>query len=840
MLCLRSAFRNFLFGGFIALLALTVSSNNAFANPTCGAGEAIFCDAQHSCTCLPDADGDGVPDQWDNCINTPNPDQSDDDGDGEGDACESDADTDGDGVRDPDDNCVTTPNPGQGDYDGDGEGDACDDDIDGDGIPNDPDNCPLIPNPDQTDTDGDGVGDVCDSDDDPNNDIDNDGIPNDDDNCPSIPNPNQEDLDGDGDGDVCDDDRDGDGIPNDPDNCPDNPNPDQTDTDGDGIGDACDDTDQDDDGIPDVDDNCPNTPNPNQEDLDGDGEGDACDDDRDGDGIPNDPDNCPDNPNPDQTDTDGDGIGDVCDDTDQDDDGIPDDQDNCPNVPNPNQEDTDGDGTGDACDADAQCQYYTGFAINRWKSSGNKRRFNRQRSFTSEDGNRTADEVEALGCVQNLIQQADDFVRPDGRHHRVRRKRGHVIQVYEKGGNNYDSMLRDFFYDFARQSQGLADDFHFQSDVPYEFLMDRNCNPVPLNSVPQNLICGSFTISAITSPISLIWEEGTDINAHRSVVNFPLNPNEKGKYYSWKASAETPLLVFDPEHTGVITSASQLFGEWTFGGKRTASMAATHSKTAWRDGYEALETLDQNGDGEISGSELAPLGLWFDANRDGVSQPGEVQTVEDAGVSKLFYTADSRDEETGDIHASVGFERAVDGVIVKGASVDWYGEHADSQMELIAKEQARALLGSGVSLETSTEQEVPAKSVASSDISGVWKWATGSIEATGGKHSGYLSLQSQEGFGLIGRSFIESAIQPNGSNEHNLNSLVVVAPLSGTYTPKLSGKTALKFTVRGSKGMRTVTEATLSANGTRLEGQSTLTKNTGEKISYRWTASRVL
>lgn len=110
----------------------------------------------------PDDDGDGVPDEEDNCPGVANPDQTDTDGDGRGDAC--DEDDDGDGVPDEEDNCPLVANPQQQDTDGDGLGDACDDDADGDGVPDTIDNCLGVPNPDQEDSNGDGIGDACERD----------------------------------------------------------------------------------------------------------------------------------------------------------------------------------------------------------------------------------------------------------------------------------------------------------------------------------------------------------------------------------------------------------------------------------------------------------------------------------------------------------------------------------------------------------------------------------------------------------------------------------------------------------------------------------------------------
>jgi hypothetical protein len=75
-----------------------------------------------------DSDNDGVPDNSDNCPNTYNPNQTDSDGDGIGDACESTppTDSDSDGIPDSRDNCASTYNPDQKDSDGDGIGDVCD------------------------------------------------------------------------------------------------------------------------------------------------------------------------------------------------------------------------------------------------------------------------------------------------------------------------------------------------------------------------------------------------------------------------------------------------------------------------------------------------------------------------------------------------------------------------------------------------------------------------------------------------------------------------------------------------------------------------------------------
>ncbi len=241
---------------------------------------------------------------FDNCPWHANADQSDLNGDGFGDVCDTSGDIDDDNCPDDIDEYDADPTKcsaeidgtdsgvseecqpledGSDDFDADGIKDECDFDIDGDGIDErapeggavlEPcnetgetvgcfDNCELLANADQLNSDNDNLGDACD----PDND--NDEIPNADDNCPLVANPDQADTDGNGIGDLCDAPPDPGETPNDDlgddlggdESC----EPIGTDSDGDGIDDACD--------------NCTSVPNADQIDEDGDGLGDVCDQD---------------------------------------------------------------------------------------------------------------------------------------------------------------------------------------------------------------------------------------------------------------------------------------------------------------------------------------------------------------------------------------------------------------------------------------------------------------------------------------------------------------------------------------------------------------------------------
>jgi hypothetical protein len=172
--------------------------------------------------------------------------------------------------------------------------------------------------------------------------------------------------------------------------------------------------------------------------------------------------------------------------------------------------------------------------------------------------------------------------------------------------------------------------------------LDRSCNQVP--NAPGGQECDAGSVIWRSSPISLLWDDSADLDADIRVVEFALNPSGARRWVLWKGSAKTPLLVYDPAHTGKIENGTQLFGDWTFGGQRKiepfkpVALDTQPSKSAkpWSNGYEALAALDFNDDGVISGKELEPLGLWFDRNQNAISEPGEVTPVTEAHVSQIF------------------------------------------------------------------------------------------------------------------------------------------------------------------------------------------------------------
>lgn len=126
------------------------------------------------------------------------------------------------------------------------------------------------------------------------------------------------------------------------------------------------------------------------------------------------------------------------------------------------------------------------------------------------------------------------------------------------------------------------------------------------------------------TPIAVPLRPGlnaSDLEDRAAAVAFDADGSGLPRRWTW-ITRDAAWLVYDPKGTGRIDSALQLFGSVTFW-------------LFWRTGYDALAALDDDGDGRLSGAELAGLALWHDANGNGVSDPGEVKPLAEYGIVAL-------------------------------------------------------------------------------------------------------------------------------------------------------------------------------------------------------------
>lgn len=341
------------------------------------------------------------------------------------------------------------------------------------------------------------------------------------------------------------------------------------------------------------------------------------------------------------------------------------------------------------------------------------------------------------------------------------------------------------------------------------------------------------------SPISLLLGKESKLDEEVVFAKFPLNPAAKDQWYEWRASDNAPLLVFDPEHTGKITTASQLFGNWTFGGQKVASLSSGQTATPWENGYDALSTLDLDGNGKVDGTELAPLGLWFDSNRDAISQPGEVRPVSAEGITALYYAVSHTNARSGNVYADLGFERLVDGESVTGRSVDWYAKGSDSRNLLRAAINLQQVddFSEIESLIEAVQEKAPELQELSNrhaPVLGLYKWQ----EEKGGEAAaqGLLYLYENEKGLLKGYSFVEIGVTPEMKVESGVASVLIANLLSGTVS-RTEDSYSLTFQIETSN---TTTETSIAMPFDRvtLNGKSVMgTKKIGEekeKYTYSW------
>ena len=111
---------------------------------------------------------------------------------------------------------------------------------------------------------------------------------------------------------------------------------------------------------------------------------------------------------------------------------------------------------------------------------------------------------------------------------------------------------------------------------------------------------------------------------------------------SW-VSKEDGILVYDRNGNGNIDDGGELFGNFT-----QIKDKESNQRLA-KDGYEALKEFDSNNDGLIDKNDdkFKDLKIWQDANSNGISDEGELKSLDELGIASLSLNHNEVNEDLG-------------------------------------------------------------------------------------------------------------------------------------------------------------------------------------------------
>lgn len=150
-----------------------------------------------------------------------------------------------------------------------------------------------------------------------------------------------------------------------------------------------------------------------------------------------------------------------------------------------------------------------------------------------------------------------------------------------------------------------------------------------------------------------------------SNVHFDYDSDGFAEKTGWVA-ADDGILAIDANNNGSVDDAGELFGSPS------------------QDGFAVLETLDSNRDGKIDADDedFAQLRVWRDLDQDGVSDAGELMTLEEAGITSISLV---RTDVTGTNNGhDVGFEAEftrADGTVGSAQTIYFETDRQDTRAD---------------------------------------------------------------------------------------------------------------------------------------------------------------
>lgn len=156
--------------------------------------------------------------------------------------------------------------------------------------------------------------------------------------------------------------------------------------------------------------------------------------------------------------------------------------------------------------------------------------------------------------------------------------------------------------------------------------------------------------SVLSSPLVLdLDNDGIVLSGPERGVRFDLNATGSKMRTGWVTSGRDAFLSLDLNGNGRIDSGAELFGDSTL--LPDGNPAAN--------GFEALAQYDSNHDGYITDLDpvFSRLRLWMDFNHNGISEPGELFSLESENIRSIYL--DYRVMEEEDSHGNRTIQRSV-------------------------------------------------------------------------------------------------------------------------------------------------------------------------------------
>jgi subtilisin-like proprotein convertase family protein len=157
-----------------------------------------------------------------------------------------------------------------------------------------------------------------------------------------------------------------------------------------------------------------------------------------------------------------------------------------------------------------------------------------------------------------------------------------------------------------------------------------------INAVVTNGLSASMTKNVFIDPLVLdLSGTGVKLTPIGAGVLFDIDNSGTQKRTGWTGDG-TGLLVVDAGD-GKITNASQLISEY-YGGQQGSKGAAGQRR--FKDGFAALASEDKNSDLILDQTDpiWAKLKVWVDANHNGVSDSGELKSLDELGITQFNLT----------------------------------------------------------------------------------------------------------------------------------------------------------------------------------------------------------